>query len=175
MERICAPQQSSPHLGRAVPLSPVPGMQPRAHAGRLAAFSCSQNAAARSCLTSICQAGNAAPAPLPRAGNVPPGRECPPRTRPLSTCGQVEDVVALPVGRGHLVHADFLVAVFVVEQGAPGGRQRLHPLLHLGVAVGDLEGLAGRVLPGGDALRAQGTKRGQKAPSEAGGALRVAG
>lgn len=80
------------------------------------------------------------------------------------TCGQVEDVVAPAVARSHLMHADFLVAVLVVEEGAPGRPQRLHPLLHLGVAVCNLEGLAGRVLAGGDALRGQ---RGQKAQSEA--------
>lgn len=85
------------------------------------------------------------------------------------TCGQVEDVVEPPVGRGHPVHGDPLVAVLVVEQGAPGGPQRLHPLLHLGVAVRDLEGLAGRVLPRGDALRGQkGDKRSRQSPESGG-------
>lgn len=66
-----------------------------------------------------------------------------------------------------LVHPDLLVAVLVVEQGAPAGGEGLHPVLHLRVAVGDLEGLAGGVLPRGNALREQ------EAPSEAGRSLGV--
>lgn len=129
-------------LGRISASSPVPGALPGApHTAKLAAFGCSRNFG--SSLLAWRAHGRLGPSPRP----------CP------RTCGQVEDVVAPAVARSHLMHADFLVAVLVVEEGAPGRPQRLHPLLHLGVAVRDLEGLAGRVLARGDALRGQGIER----------------
>lgn len=98
------------------------------------------------------------PAPRGSSQGIPKAR---------STCCQIEHGVLLSLPHRDLVHPDLLVAVLVVEQGAPAGGEGLHPVLHLRVAVSDLEGLAGGVLPRGNALHQEGTRgsvRGRQIP-----------
>lgn len=68
------------------------------------------------------------------------------------TCGQVEHVEGLPIAGMHAVHDHFLVVMLRMEQRRLQTPHGLHPLYHLRVTVGHLEGLCGYGLPVWEAL-----------------------
>lgn len=68
------------------------------------------------------------------------------------TCGEVKHVESLPVAGVHAMDNYFLVVGLRVKQGCLLRSCGLHPLRHLRVTVGHLEGLRGYRLPVWEAL-----------------------